>query len=60
MVYFSGSFFDRRNIHIEVQSDSVSAVAYVNNFGGMQCIKMDYALVKLLIFSVHVHLMKYI
>ena len=34
-------FSDRRNIHIEVQSDSVSAVAYVNNFGGMQCIKMD-------------------
>lgn len=34
-------FSDKRQKHIEVQSDSVSAVAYVNNFGGMQCLKMD-------------------
>ena len=30
-----------RDVHIEIQSDSVSAITYVNNFGGMNSIAMD-------------------
>lgn len=32
---------DFHDIHIEVQSDSVSAVSYINNFGGMSSLDLD-------------------
>lgn len=34
-------YHDRRNTHIEVQSDNTTAVSYINEFDGMPSVKMD-------------------
>ena len=34
-------YCDCHDVHIEIQSDSISAIRYVNNFGGMNSVDMD-------------------
>lgn len=34
-------YSDCRHVHIDVQSDSVSAVTYLNKFGGMHSVLLD-------------------